>query len=725
MKVCYAKFLPHDFLECHTNDAINVLKSMKTSFKWLEELFPRVWELSFYSVLLHDLGKCASGFQRDPRKWGYRHEVLSTSFTAFLDLPEDERNLIALSILTHHRTLDELEEILPSGEHRREFEEKVEELFQNRDYIEEIFFERVPYWELYFFGRRKDLFNPPNDWADLVEGYDFDPLLSWYERNAGKYWSELVFLRGILNASDHLASAGELGVRLLSDIKAAVESRIPPERWRPLQRQAGETEGNLILRAPTGYGKTEASLLWVDRNAFRTKRGVTSRIFYVLPYKASINAMHSRLLGLFKEPELVGVLYSSSNFYLYSSELEYRRLSSLYRKIYTPLKITTPFQLMKSFFGVGFPEMGLTELTGSLLIFDEIHAYEPNVLGIILAMLELLKRRRAKTLVMSATMPEFLEELLREVLKPHLLSTPSEETDRFTRHRVNVIDGSMDSIEELLAEVNAHGPVLIACNTVSRAMEVYSHLRDRYNAMLLHSRFTYGDREEKEKKLLASLGDYDVVVATQVVEVSLDISFSTIITEPAPLDALIQRFGRVNRRGFGNPRDVYILTTGGEGDGKIYPMEVIGESLKLLKELNEKPLLESRVQELVTREYEPIADKLTDEVLTYREQAIELFNNLKPLKGSESERRFYGMFHGLEAVPGSYQDRVLELISRGRSIEVHRYLVPVPLWLFRSESDAFHRLSDGGSGKYIIVAELEYSPELGLLREPASGGETM
>jgi len=725
MKVCYAKFLPHDFLECHTNDAINVLKSMKNSFKWLEELFPRVWELSFYSVLLHDLGKCASGFQRDPRKWGYRHEVLSAPFTAFLDLPEDERNLIALAILTHHRTLDELEEILPGGEHRGEFKEKVEELFQNRDYIEEIFFERVPYLELYFFGRRKGLFNPPNDWAERIECYDFNSLLRWYERNSRKYWNELVFLRGILNASDHLASAGELGVRLLSDIKTAVESQVPPERWRPIQKQAGETEGNLILRAPTGYGKTEASLLWANRNAFRTKKGVASRVFYVLPYKASINAMHSRLLALFREPELVGVLHSSSAFYLYSSELEYRRLSSLYRKIYTPLKVTTPFQLMKPFFGVGFPEMGLTELTGSLLIFDEIHAYEPNVLGIILAMLELLMRRKAKTFVMSATLPEFLEELLREVLKPHLLSTPPDEADRFTRHRVNVIDGSMDSIRELLEGVNTDGPVLIACNTVSRAIEVYSRLSEDHNAMLLHSRFTYGDREEKERKLLTNLEDYDVVVATQVVEVSLDISFSTIITEPAPLDALIQRFGRVNRRGFGNPRDVYVLTTGGEGDRRIYPMEVVRESLKLLEELNGKPLLESRVPELVTRAYEPIVDRLTDEVLTYREQAFELFNSLKPLKSGESERQFYEMFHGLEAVPGVYQDRVLELINRGRSIEVHRYLVPVPLWLFRSESDAFHRLSDRGSGKYIIVSELEYNPELGLLREPASGGEVL
>jgi len=725
MKVCYAKFLPHDFLECHTNDAINVLRSMKSTFKWLEEFFPRVWELSFYSVLLHDLGKCASGFQKNPQKWGYRHEILSTPFTDFLDLPDDERNLIALAVLTHHRTLDEIEEILPSREHRGEFEEKVEELLQNRDYIEEIFFERIPYWELYFFGRRKDVFNPPEDWAERIRDYDFDALLVWYERNSQKYWNELVFLRGILNASDHLASAGELAVRLLSDIRTAVETRVPSERWRPLQRQAGETEGNLILRAPTGYGKTEASLLWADRNAFRTKRGIASRIFYVLPYKASINAMHSRLLELFREPELVGVLHSSSGFYLYSSELEYKRLSSLYRKIYTPLKVTTPFQLMKPFFGVGFPEMGLTELTGSLLIFDEIHAYEPNVLGIILAMLELLKERKTKTLVMSATLPEFLEELLREALNPKLLTAPPEEADRFTRHRVNVIDGSMGDIEGLLNEINAGGPVLVACNTVSRAMEVYSRLREDYNAMLLHSRFTYGDREEKERKLLANLDDYDVVVATQVVEVSLDISFSAIITEPAPLDALIQRFGRVNRRGFGELRDVHILTRGGEGDKRVYPMEVVKESLKLLEELDGKPLRESMVPELVTCAYEPLAKKLTEEVLTYREQALELFRSLKPLKGGESERRFYEMFHGLEAVPGVYQDKVLELINRGRSIEVHRYLVPVPMWLYLSERDTFHRLSDKGPGKHVLVAELEYSPELGLQQEPREGGDIL
>lgn len=725
---CFAKFNPHDFLECHTNDAINVLKSIKEAFPWLEELSPGIWRLSFYSVLLHDLGKC-SGFQKNPRRWGYRHEVLSVPFAEFLNLSDEERKLIALAILTHHRTLDELKEILPTGNHRAEYEEKVEELLRFADYIEQFFLPRIPYWEAYFFGTKRPpraLELPPR-WGEKIKSFDFDALLDWYDKNGEKYKEVLTYLRGILNASDHLASAGELEVRVLPDIADRVALRVQPEKWRPLQKAAGKTIGNLILRAPTGYGKTEAALLWANLNAYRTKRGISSRIFYVLPYKASINAMHQRLLGIFSDPSLVGVLHSSSGVYLYSSALEYRRLSSLYHKIYTPFKVTTPFQIIKAFFGVGFYEMTLTELTGSLLIFDEIHAYEPNILGIILAILELLKQKRVKTLVMTATLPDFIEELLKEVLKPRGLKVRPEEADRFTRHRVNVVKGSMDNVLGLIEKMNLPRPSLIACNSVGRAIEVHSALTDAgYKTLLLHSRFTYGDREEKERELMARLNDYDFVVATQVVEVSLDVSFASILTEPAPLDALIQRFGRVNRRGFGKPRDVYILTKGSEADRKIYrPYSIVDDSLELLTELDGEELRESLVPELVSEAYYSVAEKLRADIEEYRDIAFALFENLKPLMRGEDEKQFYEMFQGLEVVPGLYQDWVRELLDKRLYMEVYRYLVPIPYWLYFAKRDSFHRLGDKGARRHILVVELEYTPELGLLREPASGDEVL
>jgi len=740
MKLCYAKFNPHDFLECHTLDAINVLRSIKKAMPWLEELSPGIFELSFYSVLLHDIGKCASGFQKNPGKWGYRHELLSVPFVQFLDYGERERNLIALAILTHHKTLDELDPILPLGDENLspEFYERLGELLERFEYLERMFVPRIPNMEAYYFGTKRPpkRFKLPSDWQEKLRDFDFQALREWYEGNLDGERLTLTLMRGLLNASDHLASAGETSIALLPDIGERLELKIPGEKLRPLQVEASATEGNLLLRAPTGYGKTEASLLWANRNAFRSGKEIASRIFYVLPYKASINAMHRRLLGLFSEPELVGVLHSSAGFYLYSSSLEYKRLGSLYRKIYTPLKVTTPFQLMKAFFGVGFHEMLKTELAGSLLIFDEIHAYEPNVLGIILAMLEEVAPLKSRVMVMTATLPDFLESLIREALPFRELKAPPEEADRFTRHRIKIIEGSMDSVEELVEEIGFYQrvretsrPALIACNSVDRAVSTYEALKESgFNVLLLHSRFTHGDREGKERALLERMADYDFVVATQMVEVSLDVSFSTILTEPAPLDALIQRFGRVNRQGWrdGRIEDVYVLTRGSEADRKIYrEYRVVEESVKLLKELDGKELRESLIPELVSRSYSVISEKLTEDVRNYKKRAKEVFDNVKPLKRGEDERKFYEMFNGLEVVPALYAGEVLRLIERGMGIEAYRYLVPVPIWLYWAESESFHRLSDKGAGKHVLVAELEYSPETGLLREPLAGGDIL
>ncbi len=740
MKLCYAKFNPHDYLECHTVDVINVLKSIKKAMPWFAELSPGIFELSFYSALLHDIGKCASGFQRSPLKWGYRHELLSVPFVQFLNYEKRERNLIALAILTHHKTLDELGSLLPVRVEGvpLEFEEKLEELLERSEYLEQMFIPRIPNMEAYYFNTKRPprRFTLPSDWKKKLRDYDFAALKDWYEANVENEDITLTLMRGLLNAADHLASAGGLGIKLLPDVEAYLERIVPQTHWRPLQKKAGESEGNLILRAPTGYGKTEAALLWANRNAYRSSGKLASRVFYVLPYKASINAMHRRLLGLFSEPELVGVLHSSAGFYLYSSSLEYKRLSSLYRKIYTPLKVTTPFQLMKAFFGVGFPEMLKTELAGSLLIFDEIHAYEPNVLGIILAMLTEVKSLKTKTMVMTATLPYFLENLLREAMNPKELKVSPEEADRFTRHRVNVVEGSMDEVETLINKVGivervktSSKPALIACNSVDRAVTTYKALKENgFRVLLLHSRFTHGDRENKERALLERMTDYDFVVATQVVEVSLDVSFSTILTEPAPLDALIQRFGRVNRHGWkeGRIEDVYVLTRGSEADRKVYrEYSVVEESIKLLRELDGKELKESLIPELVSKAYSKISEKLIEGVQHYRELATDVFNNVKPLRKGENEKKFYEMFNGLEAVPGIYSGRVSELLDKGLTMETHRYFVPVPLWLYWAENESFHRLSDKGIGKHVLVAELEYNPKTGLLRKPLIEGDIL
>src|SRR5207244_6381181 len=78
------------------------------------------------------------------------------------------------------------------------------------------------------------------------------------------------------------------------------------------------------------------------------------------------------------------------------------------RKIYAPIKVTTVFQLLDIFFGRRFFEVGLLELTDSLVIFDEIHAYDGHTLGLILVLLDCLRKLNARVLIMTATLPEAL-----------------------------------------------------------------------------------------------------------------------------------------------------------------------------------------------------------------------------------------------------------------------------------------------------------------------------
>ena len=98
--------------------------------------------------------------------------------------------------------------------------------------------------------------------------------------------------------------------------------------------------------------------------------------------------------------------------------------------------------------------------------------------------------------------------------------------------------------EEVRAAVLAGKKTAVVCNTVAKAIDMFGVLADLH-PLLVHSRFTLGQRAEREKK--EHIDQQRLVIATQVLEVSLDVSFDSMFTELAPVDSLLQRFGRVNR----------------------------------------------------------------------------------------------------------------------------------------------------------------------------------
>src|SRR5690606_10202411 len=147
--------------------------------------------------------------------------------------------------------------------------------------------------------------------------------------------------------------------------------------------------------------------------------------------------------------------------------------------------------------------------------------------------------------------------------------------------------------------------VLVVCNLVARAQEAYNSLAGRLAGtdipvILMHGRFNLRDRLKKERDIQVLAGARSqrrpvLLIATQVVEVSLDIDLNTIYSDPAPLEALVQRFGRVNRaRLLAELARVHVFTQPDDGQ-KIYDPALVAGTLEILRREAGKPIDESAI----------------------------------------------------------------------------------------------------------------------------------
>lgn len=545
------------------------------------------------ALAVHDLGKAASGFQRmvqgKQQSWnGKRHEVLSASFCS--TLPGMSPSVL-LAVLTHHKSLPSdgivrcdagclpFEQLPLEHGALPVWDEMAREWLENRERLAE------EWRQICAFLHRDELANIPFELASL----SLNP--AWLTRGSGKrsqlkvipfserFHASLV--RGLVVASDHLGSA-HLTPRPIPDLRQFTVLR---HETRPFQDAAGETQGSAILRAPTGSGKTEAALLWAQRNQIPF-----GRLFYVLPYTASINAMYRRL-GPGSSPDQpgtfgkdnVGILHARATASLYAmlegldddcSRLDRQRnareLVGLAYEMWYPIRVCTPHQILRFVLrGKGWETM-LSEFPGACFIFDEVHAYDPRVVGLTLATAKLLNKWSGRTLFLSATFPAFLLRLIRGTLGdvPLIAPDPTKKKDReiLDRHRhiVEIRTGNvLDNLEAMLKAIDLAESTLIVCNHVPTAQIVFGRLVGKFGdaCLLLHGRFNQEDRNDIERRITRSPLP-KVLVATQVVEVSLDIDFDQAFLELAPVDALIQRMGRVNRAGIrkSGPAPVVLFT---------------------------------------------------------------------------------------------------------------------------------------------------------------------
>jgi CRISPR-associated endonuclease/helicase Cas3 len=355
----------------------------------------------------------------------------------------------------------------------------------------------------------------------------------------------------------------------------------------------------VIVEAPTGEGKTEAALYLADRwLQAEGQRGT----YVAMPTQATSNQM----LGRFREflerryaGGQVELLLLHGNAAL-SADMDELRLAAVNqdddgekstvvahswfvankkRSLLAPFAVGTIDQALLSILQTRHFFVRLFGLSHKTVIFDEVHAYDTYMSTLFQHLLRWLARMGTNVILLSATLPSTTRADLIEAytgracdvepVYPGIFwaTRTAEDSVSFEASATAARTLALEWIERAEAAVvekvrefvDPGGCVAVICNTVGRAQGLYEALRAAQlvpdeDLILFHARFPFSSRKVIEENVLArfdkagaSRPERAVVVATQVIEQSLDLDFDAMISDLAPVDLLLQRAGRLHR----------------------------------------------------------------------------------------------------------------------------------------------------------------------------------
>lgn len=358
--------------------------------------------------------------------------------------------------------------------------------------------------------------------------------------------------------------------------------------------------GLIILEAPMGEGKTEAALFLASHliDAYN-KNG----LYIAMPTAATSNQMHNRLSNLLEDHNLkdAKLIHSTSwliekNTNNYDGEEEDENAQSSWlapsrRAILSQFGVGTIDQIMMGVLKIKYTSIRLLGMESKVIIMDEVHAYDIYMYTIIERLIKWCANLNIPVILLSATLPSVKKESMikayggeisNKLKESYPLITTVYKGDEYKQIEVN---GSFMSStvkislipymgkwnelsDKALSMVEDGGCLCVLLNTVKEAQEFYTELIKKNNdkeieLSLFHARFPAEDRQRIEdkcvddfgKKSLLSADDKDytprpkkaILVATQVVEQSLDLDFDCMLIALAPIDLLLQRIGRVHR----------------------------------------------------------------------------------------------------------------------------------------------------------------------------------
>ena len=381
---------------------------------------------------------------------------------------------------------------------------------------------------------------------------------------------DLALLKALLIAADVAGAALPTGGTPLTDwIRSALSLRLCPGDLDPViqanlkgrparafQERVEQSGSAAIVMAGCGNGKTTAAYMWARRWAQGRK------LFFCYPTTGTASAGFADYLvaqtdlerALIHSRASVDLRAMQPSLDVNPSE-EFLRLESLQawpQKIIA-CTVDTVLGLIQN---QRRPLFSFPAIACGAFVFDEIHNYDSRLFGELLVLLRTFPG--APVLLMSASIPPARLAKLREVLGARLSAVVTgdpnlEKTRRYRLERRLLAPDCWPEVKAVLGRP-ANNKVLWVCNTVDDAMRVYEDTKRvgvGARRLLFHSRYLYKDRVARQNQVISAFRASDpepvLVIATQVCEVSLNVSANLMVTARAPLPAMVQRLGRLNR----------------------------------------------------------------------------------------------------------------------------------------------------------------------------------
>ncbi|MCU7850116.1 MAG: CRISPR-associated helicase/endonuclease Cas3 [Candidatus Thiodiazotropha sp. (ex Lucinoma kastoroae)] len=530
------------------------------------------------------------------------------------------------------------------------------------------------------------------DWVGSNQQH-FSPVSTLY--SLSYYWKNIALER----AGEALDDSGVSKKALSAGGMIKLYPNHVPRQVQTLMDLLPLTPGLTLIEAPTGSGKTEAALAYASR---LLAAGLADSVIFALPTQATANAMFSRLeeiaLTLFPggsnillahgrrdyNPKFqalkTGLRHTAQGREEAAAECVAWLSASRKRAFLGQIGVCTIDQVFLSVLPVRHQFVRAFGVRKSILIIDEVHAYDTYMYGLLETVISGQKLAGSSAVLLSATLPAWQKVLMlgeddqamqgAQTPYPQITYVPHQgEMQNYVpddEHqpapfgvaiecwRCNDLLPDESRISDIVAAARQGALVGIVCNLVADAQQLATRLRAEVESMgewvaidLFHARFRFKDRQTKEQSVMERYGkdagrkQGRILVATQVIEQSLDLDFDWLITQLCPVDLLFQRIGRLHRHSrearpvsFATPKCTVLLPDG--DDYQLHKViyghrQVLWRTQQLLEQ-NSQISFPAAYRDWIERVYDP---------QPWQEEPSDISQEAEQYR-QDAEGRFYG-----------------------------------------------------------------------------------